>query len=213
MSDTPDAPRGFADGASHWNTRFSKDGYYFGTTPNAWLAEQAHRWQPGQHVLCVADGEGRNSVWLAERGLRVDAFDISAVGVDKARRLAAERSVSVNFQVSDCDGFDWGDGRYDGVAAIFVQFAEPALRARMFASMVRCLKPGGLLVLQGYTPRQLQYKTGGPGQLAHLYTPELLRDAFSALQILELRDYEAEVSEGPGHSGMSALIGLVARRP
>lgn len=210
MSTTPPAP--FADPAGTWNRRFTAEGYLFGTEPNAWLREHAGLWQPGQRVLSVADGEGRNSVWLARQGLQVDAFDISEVGVAKARRLAAEQGVSCNFSVNDCDDFAWPQDTYDGVAAIFVQFADPALRQRLFANIQRSLKPGATLVLQGYTPKQLEYKTGGPPLASHLYTPELLRESFAAMEIVELREYEAEVAEGTGHSGHSALIGLVARK-
>lgn len=142
----------------------------------------------------------------------VDAFDIAEVGVAKARRLAAQQRVWVNFAVADCDALAWPDRLYDGVAAIFVQFAEPAVRERLFVNMQRCLKPGGLLVLQGYTPRQLEYKTGGPPVASHLYTEAMLREAFAAVEIVELREYEAEVAEGSGHRGHSALIGLVARK-
>ena len=202
---------GFADPAGTWNRRFSADGYLFGTEPNQWLRERAGVWTPGQRVLCVADGEGRNSVWLAQRGLQVDAFDIAEVGVAKARRLATELGATVNFQVADCDSFAWPEAHYDGVAAIFVQFADPALRERLFAHMARSLKPGGTLLLQGYTPRQLEYRTGGPPLLSHLYTETLLREAFGAMDIVELRDYEADIAEGSGHHGRSALIGLVAR--
>jgi cyclopropane fatty-acyl-phospholipid synthase-like methyltransferase len=202
----------FADPAGTWNQRFAADGFLFGTEPNAWLRDHAGVWQPGQRVLSVADGEGRNSVWLAKRGLRVDAFDIAEVGVEKARRMAAEQGVSVNFSVADCDGFAWPEAAYDGVAAIFVQFADPALRRRMFTQMQRCLKPGGTLVLQGYTPKQLDYRTGGPPFESHLYTPTLLREAFAAMDIVELREYEADLAEGSGHRGRSALVGLVARQ-
>lgn len=202
----------FADPAGTWNRRFADAGFLFGTAPNAWLREHAGVWQPGQRVLCVADGEGRNSVWLAAQGLAVDAFDIAEVGVAKARRLAAEQGVDVNYMVSDCDAFPWPEAVYDGVAAIFVQFADPALRERLFGHIRRCLKPGGTLVLQGYTPRQLEYRTGGPPFESHLYTEPLLRDAFADMECIELREYEAELAEGSGHCGRSALIGLVARR-
>ncbi len=205
-------PSPFADPAGTWNRRFGTDDYLFGTEPNAWLREHAGLWQPGQRVLSVADGEGRNSVWLAQRGLVVDAFDIAPAGVAKARRLADQRGVAVNFSVSDCDGYAWPEATYDGVAAIFVQFADPAMRSRLFANIQRSLKPGGTLVLHGYTPRQLDYKTGGPPLADHLYTEALLREAFAAMEIVELREYEAQVAEGTGHLGHSALIGLVARR-
>jgi len=205
-------PPAFPDPAGTWNQRFAADGFLFGTEPNVWLREHAGVWQPGQRVLSVADGEGRNSVWLAQQGLVVDAFDIAELGVAKARRLAAEHGVNVDFSVADCDGFAWPESAYDGVVAIFVQFADPALRSRLFAHIRRSLKPGGTLVLQGYTPRQLVYRTGGPPIESHLYTEALLRESFADLEFVELREYEAELTEGRGHRGRSALIGLVARR-
>ena len=208
---TPASPP-FDDPAGNWNKRFGAEGFLFGTEPNAWLREHAAVWTPGQRVLSVADGEGRNSVWLARQGLLVDAFDISEVGVAKARRLAASAGVAVQFAVSDCDTYPWPRDTYDGVAAIFVQFADPPMRARLFANLARCLKRGGTLVLQGYTPKQLDYRTGGPPHVSHLYTEALLRDAFADFDLIELREYEAELAEGSGHRGRSALIGMVARR-
>lgn len=101
---------------------------------------------------------------------------------------------------------------YDGVAVIFIQFANPELRARIFEGVARCLKPGGTLVLQGYTPKQIEYGTGGPKVESHMYTEQLLRDAFADLRITELREYEAELDEGMGHKGRSALVGMVARK-
>jgi len=207
------AQTAFSDAAATWNRRFEGDEFLFGTEPNAWLKEHAGVWPPGSRVLCVADGEGRNSVWLARQGLVVDAFDIAEAGVAKARRLADRHGVTVDYRVADCDAYAWPRGTRDGVAAIFIQFADPAQRQRLFARMVASLRPGGMLVLQGYTPRQLEYRTGGPPHASHLYTPQLLREAFAALEIVELREYEADVAEGSGHCGRSALIGLVARRP
>jgi len=203
----------FDDARSQWNGRFAGEDYVFGREPNAYLHAQAHRLPPaGGRVLCVADGEGRNSVWLARQGLAVQAFDVSDVGVAKARRLAADAGVSVDFTVCDCEAWPWSEGSHDAVVAVFIQFADPPMRQRLFANMVRTLKPDGLLILQGYTPRQLAYRTGGPGELSHLYTAEILREAFAALQIVELVDYEADLTEGARHVGRSALIGLVARK-
>ena len=214
------SPGAFTNPAATWNQRYGIDGYLFGTEPNGWLARHGGIWSRGERVLCVADGEGRNSVWLAQQGLRVQAFDIAEAGLAKARRLAQSRGVEVEFVHADVDGYAWPDApasgqddeRFDGVAAIFVQFAHPDLRARMFDRMVRALRPGGRLVLQGYTPKQLEYRTGGPPQVENLYTEALLRDAFGAMDIEVLEAYEAEVAEGSGHRGRSALIGLVARK-
>lgn len=202
----------FADPAGTWNHRYSADGFLFGHEPNAWLAEHAKLWQPGQRVLCVADGEGRNSVHLASLGLQVDAFDISQVAVAKARTFANDRGVTVNFTVADCDSYPWQPGSCDGIAAIFVQFADPPLRKRLFSHMRQALKPGGTLVLQGYTPKQLDYRTGGPPCASHLYIEPLLREALAGMDIVELREYEADLAEGSGHFGRSALIGVVARK-
>lgn len=200
------------DAAASWNQRYAGDELLFGSEPNAWLREHAAALPRGGRVLSVADGEGRNSVWLARQGFRVEAFDVAARAVEKARAFALREGVAVNFAVADVDAYAWPEASCDGVVAIFVQFADPPLRARMFARMVRSLRPGGVLILQGYTPRQLDYRTGGPPMLSHLYTRELLESAFAGLSILELRDYEALVHEGQGHHGQSALIGLVARR-
>ena len=207
---TPSIP--FANPTARWNSRFSEEGYLFGTEPNHWLREHSGHWSPGQRVLSVADGDGRNSVWLARQGLQVEAFDISEVGVAKAQKLAALHGVVVSCSVADCDSYAWPSSAFDGVAAIFVQFADPAMRTRMFANMVRSLKPGGVLVLQGYGLKQLEYKTGGPGEASHLYTEELLRGSFAGMDVVTLREYEADLAEGSGHSGRSALVGLVARK-
>jgi SAM-dependent methyltransferase len=203
----------FTDAATTWNMRFEQEGFIFGLEPNEFLRSHTSLLARGSRVLCVADGEGRNSVWLARQGLQVDAFDIAELGVAKARKLAAEAGVKVAFTVADCDQRVWLADTYDAVVAIFVQFADPPMRDLLFANMVRSLKPGGLLLLQGYTPKQLEYKTGGPPILSHLYTEQMLRTAFVALEIFELRAYVAELTEGTQHHGRSALIGLVARKP
>jgi len=201
-----------AEAAESWNRRYAGAEFLFGTEPNAWLREHTGSLPAGGRILSVADGEGRNSVWLARRGFQVDAFDLADRAVEKARVFALSAGVSVNFTLADVDGFAWPEAAYDGVAAIFVQFADPSTRARLFERIVRSLKPGGVLVLQGYTPKQLDYRTGGPPILSHLYTRALLESAFADLEIIALQEYEADVREGQGHHGQSALIGLVARR-
>jgi cyclopropane fatty-acyl-phospholipid synthase-like methyltransferase len=201
-----------AEELERWNQRFGAAEYIFGTAPNAFLASHAALFKPGQRALCVADGEGRNSVWLAGRGLEVSAFDFSPVALDKARRLAAARGVEVRYELAGVYDWRWPEGAFDVVAAIFVQFADPAMRAFMFERMSAALRPGGVLLLEGYTPAQLKYATGGPKQVDQLYTEELLRQSFASLEILELKAYEAELDEGSRHRGMSAVIDLVARK-
>jgi hypothetical protein len=146
----------------------------------------------------------------------VVAFDFSPVAVEKARRLAESRGVEVRYEVASVYEWRWPqsefDPRFDLVVAIFVQFADPAMRRFMFERMIGALRPGGLVLVEGYTPAQLKYATGGPKQVDQLYTEDLLREAFGALEILELRAYEAELSEGTRHTGMSAVIDLVARK-
>lgn len=196
-----------------WNARFAAADYVFGTEPNRFLASQAPRLKPGLRALCVADGEGRNSVGLAKMGLAVTAFDFSPFGLEKARRLAASKGLKVDYRHGDILDWDWKAAQYDVLAAIFIQFATPAQRAQIFRGFIDALAPGGLLLIEGYSPKQLQYGTGGPKQVENLYTEAMLREAFAPLEIIELREYDAEVQEGPGHSGMSALIDLVARKP
>lgn len=201
------------DYATHWNERFAKVGFLFGEAPNAFLARQAARLTPGQRALAVADGEGRNGVWLAQQGLDVVSVDGSAVAQDKARRLAGQRGVRIQLELADIAGWAFGEAEYDVVAAIFIQFADPPLRTALFAGMQRTLKPGGLLLLEGYRPEQVGNGTGGPPTPETLYTEPMLREAFAGLEIVDLASYDAVIEEGSGHSGMSALIDLVARRP
>jgi len=195
-----------------WDERYAADEYLFGTEPNTFLVTQRVRLQPGMSCLAVADGEGRNGVWLAEQGLNVLAVDASQVALDKAKKLAAQRGVQLQFELADLSRWQWGENKFDVVAGIFIQFAPPALREQMFASIKRALKPGGLLLLQGYTPKQLEYGTGGPSSAENLYTEKLLRDAFADMEWLHFAEHDDVIHEGAGHHGMSALIDLVARK-
>ena len=209
----PPAPSHAPDQALvRWEARFSVGEYLFGERPNAYLASKAALLEKGSRALSIADGEGRNSVWLAQQGLRVDAFDFSPTAVAKAERLALDRGVHVAFNVSETFAWNWAPCVYDLVAAIFIQFASPAARERLFLLVKQTLKPGGLLILQGYRVEQLQYGTGGPPEADHLYTEAMIREALKDMDILELRCYDEEVDEGKGHAGMSALLGAVARK-
>lgn len=199
--------------STFWDERYATDDYIFGTAPNRFLESQAARIRPGMAALSIADGEGRNGVWLAERGARVHAIDVSPVALDKARKLAAGRGVTLDFERADILDWNWPDAAYDLVAAIFIQFAPPPERDRIIAGIRRCLKPGGLLILQGYTPKQIEFGTGGPPHAANMYTADLLRDWFGDWDILHLAEHESVISEGSHHHGLSALIDLVAKKP
>jgi 2-polyprenyl-3-methyl-5-hydroxy-6-metoxy-1,4-benzoquinol methylase len=196
-----------------WNARYATEDYIFGTAPNVFLASQAGLIRPGMRALAIADGEGRNGVWLAGQGVQVHAIDVSPVALEKARRLAAERGVTLDFEQADVLGWNWPQAAYDLVVAIFIQFAPPPERERIIEGIRHSLKPGGLLVLQGYTPKQIEFATGGPPSAANMYTAGLLHDWFGDWDILHLHEHESFISEGSHHHGMSALIDLVARKP
>ena len=201
----------FSNPQHTWNQRFATDEYVFGQAPNAYLRSQAAYLHAGS-ALAVADGEGRNGVWLAEQGLKVDAFDFSENAIQKARLLALQRSQSVNWHCCDWESFDWPIAHYDNVVGIFFQFATPQDRTALFGKMDKSLKPGGTLIIQGYTAAQLKFNTGGPGKLDHLYDEAMMREAFAHYDIIDLRTYEAEIDEGTAHKGMSGLLGMTARK-
>lgn len=196
-----------------WDKRYAQNGFLFGTEPAAALRKHASNFPDGAACLCVADGEGRNSVWLAEQGHQVTAWDASSVAVEKAKGLAQVREVSVDFRVDDASSYDWSAEQFDVVVAIFIQFAGPDLRDKMFNGMKRATRSGGFLFLHGYTPEQIAFGTGGPPCAENLYTEEILKEGFSDFEILHLDRYIAEIDEGTGHSGTSALIDLIARKP
>jgi cyclopropane fatty-acyl-phospholipid synthase-like methyltransferase len=160
----------------------------------------------------VADGDGRNGVWLAEQGLYVHTVEFSPTAIKKAEALANARGVTIRVERADLFDWAWPAEAYDVVVAIFLQFAPPAERKRMFEGMKKALKPGGLLLLEGYGPKQLDYGTGGPKLLDWLYTRALLEDAFGDFSSIEIDEYETELDEGARHKGMSALIDFIGRK-
>ena len=195
-----------------WEARFAVPEYAFGKEPNEFLKSCKHLLPPSGRALAVADGEGRNGGWLAEQGLDVLAIDFSPSAQRKARALAAERHVDVTFVQADVHGWDYPQSAFDVVVEIFAQFSAPAERSRKWAGVRRALKSGGLLIIQGYTPKQLEYATGGPKQLENLYTRTMLERAFGDFRHLAIVEEERELREGASHAGMSALIGLTARK-
>lgn len=195
-----------------WQTRFSVPEYIFGTEPNEFLRSQQHRLPPRGKALSVADGEGRNGVWLAEQGLDVLTIDFSPNAIAKSQALARERGVSLETRHVDVTTWTWPTAEYDVVVAIFIQFVGPQDRERLFAGIRQALKPGGLLIMQGYRPEQLLYKTGGPSQIENLYTRALLEAEFGSFSELSIGEHDSPMQEGTSHVGMAAVIDLVGRK-
>lgn len=192
-----------------WQGRFAVPDYIFGEAPNVFLASQKHRLPKSGKALAVADGEGRNGVFLAQQGLDTLSLDFSPNGQKKAQALAAKRGVQLRTELADVHTWNWPTEEYDVIAEIFTQFSNPAERAGKFAGIRNALKKGGLLLLEGYSPKQLQYGTGGPKELSHLYTADLLEREFGEFAKVIIREYECEMSEGGAHAGMAAVIDLI----
>ena len=196
-----------------WETRYAKPDYEFGTAPNEFLESCKALLPKSGRALSVADGESRNGVWLAEQGLMVTAIDFSPTAQKKARALAAKRNVSLEIIQTDVHAWAYPQTAFDVVVEIFAQFSTPDERAVKWAGMRRALKPGGLLIVQGYTPKQLDYATGGPKQIENLYTRALLQGTFGDFRDVKFTEEERVLHEGDAHSGMSAVIGLTGRKP
>jgi SAM-dependent methyltransferase len=196
-----------------WEARFAVPEYAFGKDPNYFLQSCRRLLPPSGRALAVADGEGRNGVWLAEQGLDVLSLDFSPSAQKKAQALAAERHVDVTFACADVHTWDYPEAAFDVVVEIFTQFSSPAERTLKWAGMRRTLKSGGLLILQGYTPKQLEYGTGGPKHVENLYTRAMLEREFLGLRQLKIVEEERAIHEGTSHGGMSAVINLTGRKP
>lgn len=196
-----------------WEARFAAPDYAFGKEPSYFLKSCRPLLPPSGRALAVADGEGRNGTWLAQQGLKVVSIDFSPSAQKKARALAAERGVAVSFIETDVHAWAYPQADFDVVVEIFTQFSLPNERAVKWAGMRRALKSGGLLILQGYTPKQLEYGTGGPKLRENLYTRPMLEAAFGDFRELKIVEEEREIYEGRSHGGMSAVINLTGRKP
>jgi SAM-dependent methyltransferase len=195
-----------------WEERFKTPDYVFGTEPAQFLRDHRDWLVAGQTALSVADGEGRNAVFMARLGMVVTALEYAPSAIAKAGRLARDSGVDVDFRQVDVMAHDW-PATYDLVTGIFIQFVGPEDRRRLFDGMKRSTRPGGVVMLHGYTPEQLTFGTGGPPHAENMYTPDILAGLFDGWEIHVNRAYQREVQEGRGHSGMSALIDFIARKP
>jgi 2-polyprenyl-3-methyl-5-hydroxy-6-metoxy-1,4-benzoquinol methylase len=190
-----------------WDERYDTDEYVYGTKPNDFLLSVAGRLPRGR-ILCLAEGEGRNAVYLAELGFEVHAVDGSAVGLEKADRLAKERGVTVETEVADLGAFDLGVEKWDGIISIFCHLPS-VLRQSLHKRVVKALKPKGVFVLEAYTPEQLSYKTGGPPHLDMLMSLDDLKRELTGLKFECLVEIVRDVQEGRLHSGKAAVIQAV----
>ena len=194
-----------------WNERYAQKEFAYGTEPNQFLKSCIHYIKPGQKALVVADGEGRNGVWLAEQGLDVTTVDYSESGVEKSKNLAAERGVQINAICADLNEWIFPENEFDIIVSIFAHFPE-SLRKRVHKGILGALKPGGHLILEAYHPRQLEYKTGGPQSADMMYTKETLKTDFSGGEIFFLEDLDTEVVEGKYHFGKGAVTRLILNK-
>lgn len=197
--------------AAAWDARYADGDFQFGDRPNEYLRAQSWRLSPGMRALAVGDGEGRNGVWLAERGLDVTAIDWSATGITKARELAARRGVALRTIVADVTRWDWPEGRFNLVAWIFVHL-PPADRAIAAQGVLRSLAAGGLLALECFTPAQEGRRSGGPKDPALLWTRARVEEAFGALEVIELMEGTVLLDEGPRHQGPAEVVRALLRK-
>ncbi len=198
-----------------WDRRYGESDYAYGVEPNAFLVSQKQRIQSEMQVLVPGDGEGRNSVWLAQQGANVLAVDLSAVGLRKAVDLAQKANVTIRTELADLATWNWESDRYDLVVSIFLHFS-PDVRTQIHHGMLKALKPGGLIILEAFTPAQLEYQakfhSGGPSMVDMLYSSELLCEDFFAAKVIELQETEVELNEGSYHSGSASVVRAVFQK-
>jgi len=197
---------------SFWDQHYTAPGYKYGTAPNRFLAEQAHRLHTGSRVLLPGDGEGRNSVWLAAQGHQVHAVDSSGVGLAKAQALASEREVQITTTQADLSLWTPEPGSFDAVVLVYLHLPD-SLRQPVLQKLARALRPGGLWLLEAFHPGQLAHSSGGPKDASMLYTPELLAsDTGTWLEHELLWHGNTELDEGPGHQGTAHVTRQLAKR-
>jgi cyclopropane fatty-acyl-phospholipid synthase-like methyltransferase len=195
-----------------WDERFSQTEAVYGESPNAYLQSQAFRLKPRMKVLVPADGYGRNGIWLAKRGLEVHTVDLSPVGVERARTSARAAGLSMTIELGDLSTWRWPVDEMDAVVSIFLHL-PPDLRAKIHASMLRALKPGGIVIIEAFTAAQLQHTSGGPKQVELLSSAAILRQDFASAAVVELEEAEVQLDEGRMHRGSAAVVhGVFQRR-
>ena len=194
-----------------WDERYDQDEFLFGTEPNDFLKEQAHHIPAGGKVLCLGDGEGRNGVWLAEQGYQVTSVDLSQVGLDKTQRFAKERGVTIETIYADLADWPIEPQAWDGIVSIFCHMM-PDERKRMHLRIVNGLKPGGVFLLEAYSPEQIDKGTGGPSNTDLLVTAEDIISELVGLDIYLAHSIDREVIEGTSHTGKANVTQVFASK-
>lgn len=200
------------DNTAMWNERYKDSEYFYGTEPNDFLRENFYNIAKGGKVLCIADGEGRNSVFLAAQGYKVTALDLSEWGLEKARKLASKKMTSITTICADINTYALEESYWDGIVVIFAHLPKTE-RLAMYHKIFSALKPGACIIMEVYSPEQITFATGGPKTEDLLPTLDEIKKAFSNFKIVNLKDVRREIHEGKGHTGMSATIQLIAIRP
>lgn len=195
-----------------WDQRYDSNEYYYGTEPNDFLRDCVGLFTPGGQILSLGEGEGRNAVFMASRGLNVTAVDGSHVATRKLAGLARERGVHVAGIVEDLRAFSLGEAKWDGIVSIWCHLPKN-LRVEVLKRSVKALRPGGFLLIESYIPRQVDYKTGGPADIDMLPTLTEFLDHLMELDLILGRELDRNVYEGVGHHGMSAVVQFIGRRP
>jgi 2-polyprenyl-3-methyl-5-hydroxy-6-metoxy-1,4-benzoquinol methylase len=193
-----------------WNERYSSDGYAYGMEANDFLISMIDRLPAGK-ILCLAEGEGRNAVWLAEQGNEVTAVDASDIGLQKADRLAKARGVEITSVHADLADYDIGAQQWDAIISIFCHL-PPDLRRDVHRRCVAGLRDDGMILLEAYTPSQLEYNTGGPPVAEMMMDMRSLRSELNGLEFLHLQECVREIHEGEFHNGPGAVVQALARK-
>lgn len=196
---------------NQWDERYARQEYIYGTEPNNFLKEQLSALKPGK-ILFPAEGEGRNAVYAASMGWQTDAFDQSTEGQKKAIKLAGQKGVSINYSIQSLDDWYPEPDQYDCIALMFLHLPE-ALRQHVHKAAINALKPGGIIILEAFTTRQLPRTSGGPKTAELLFTREQIASDFNGLTFLKLTETQALLDEGPLHQGIADLIQLIAYKP
>lgn len=196
----------------HWNSRFKTETYVYGKEPNVFLKEFHEKLNISGDALAIAEGEGRNAVYLAEQGMNVTAWDYAESGIDKTNRLANERDVRVSTELVDLNEANWSEAKWDEIVCVFGHFPSK-LREKTLQGVEKAVKPGGYFLTEVYSQHQLPYQSGGPQDLDFLYKPEEFLKQFAGWRIVHLFVGEVVRNEGELHNGLSHVIQFVGQKP